>query len=84
MVEEKRERYTCLCPVCGYEFYACKSIAQEAFGIEDAGHGSCPKCKTFHNLQLDEANKKMIVTPWDEYLKKLEERKQGVKNESNT
>lgn len=75
MNEDKRERYSCKCPICGHEFWACKSIAQEDFGMPDAGHGSCPSCKTFHNLTWDEDNKKMMVKPWDEYIKEIKERK---------
>lgn len=73
---DKRDRYLCICPICSNEFWACKSIAQEAFGILDMGSGSCPKCKTFHNLTIDEKSNKMIVTPWEEHIKSMEESKQ--------
>jgi hypothetical protein len=66
-----RDKLTCICPVCGYEFWACKSIAQE-MGARECGHGSCPGCNTFHNLTVDEVNKSMIVTPWDKYMKQKE------------
>lgn len=62
-----KERYSCKCPVCGHEFWAAKSLAHE-MGILDGGHGSCPSCGTFHNLTLDEGNKKMLVKPWDKYI----------------
>lgn len=76
MVEDTRKRYHCKCPICGHEFWACKSIFQEVFGELDMGSGSCPKCKTYHNLTVDEENEKMIVTPWEEHMKK----KEGVAN----
>lgn len=60
------KRYKCDCK-CGNVFYACKSITQ-SWGILDAGHGSCPKCKTFYNLTVDEDNDRMILRPWEEYL----------------
>lgn len=77
MVYNSRERYSCICPICNNEFWACKSIFQEDFGIPDRGSGNCPKCKTYHNLTVDEQNKKMIVTPWEEYMN----RKKGEENE---
>lgn len=40
--------------------------------MSDKGHGTCSKCKTFHNLTVDEENEQMIVTPWEEYMKKKE------------
>jgi len=76
LLGDTRKRYYCKCPVCGKEFWACKSILQEDFEMADKGHGTCPKCKTFHNLTVDEENERMIVTPWKEYLK----RKEGVLN----
>lgn len=73
MEEDNRKRYYCKCPVCGREFWACKSIAQEAWGMPEAGHGRCPGCKTFHNLTFDSENQQMIVIPWEDYIiKKLE------------
>jgi hypothetical protein len=71
--QDTRQRYTCKCP-CGNVFYAAKSIMQE-WGILDTGHGSCPECKTFYNLAVDEVTKTMKLTPWDEYVKnrKIEE-----------
>lgn len=69
MDKDNRERYQCICPICNKIFWACKSILQEDFGMLDMGSGSCPKCKTFHNLTVDEENKQMIVTPWEEYMK---------------
>ncbi len=67
-MEDTRKRYNCKCPICGREFWACKSIAQEAFGMPEAGHGSCPGCNTFHNLTFDEKNEVMIITPWDKFM----------------
>lgn len=66
MMEDTRERYKCECP-CGKVFYAAKSIFQY-WGILDAGHGSCPECKTFYNLTVQEETKSMKLTPWDEYV----------------
>lgn len=67
-MKDTRKRYRCKCPICGREFWACKSIAQEDWGMLDAGHGSCPGCETFHNLTFDEKTEEMIVTPWDKFL----------------
>ena len=72
MTKDMRKRYSCICPICGKKFWACKSILQEDFGMLDGGCGSCPKCKTFHNLTVDEKNKRMIVMPWEEYINKKE------------
>ena len=68
MLEDKRKRYSCKCPVCGIGFWACKSIFQEGFGMLDMGSGNCPNCKTHHKLTVDEANERMIVTPWEKYM----------------
>lgn len=62
-MEDKRERYKCECK-CGNVFYACKSIFQ-SWGMLENGHGSCPACKTFYRLTLDEKNKRMILTKWE-------------------
>lgn len=69
---DKRERYSCECPICNNEFWACKSIFQEDFGMIDMGSGTCPKCNTHHNLTVDEENKRMIVIPYDIYVKAKE------------
>lgn len=65
-MEDTRERYKCECP-CGKVFYAAMSLAQ-SWGSLDAGHGSCPECKTFYNLTVQEETKSMKLTPWDEYI----------------
>jgi len=70
MSKDSRKKYFCKCPICGHEFYACKSIFQEDFEMLDMGRGRCPKCKTVHNLTVDEKNEQMIVMPWEEYMKK--------------
>ena len=70
MNKDTRKRYYCKCPECGHEFWACKSIFQQDFGMLDMGSGSCPKCKTYHNLTVDEKSERMIVTPWEEHIKK--------------
>lgn len=79
MDRDNKKRYSCKCPICGHEFWACKSIFQEHFGMKERGCGSCPKCKTFHNLTVDEANERMIVIPWDEYIERLKNEKGGEK-----
>jgi len=43
------------------------------------GRGRCPKCKTVHSLTVDEKNKRMIVMPWGEYKKKLEDKQRQDK-----
>lgn len=67
--QDIKQRYKCECP-CGNIFYATKSIAQES-GYLDKGFGSCPKCKIFYNLIVNEDTKKMELTPWDEYIEKM-------------
>lgn len=67
-MKDTRERYKAVCCECGNVFYACKSIAQE-LGVLDAGHGSCPNCKTFLNLKFNEENKEMNTMKWKDYLK---------------
>lgn len=74
MKEDNMKRYECKCPVCGRIFWACKSIAQEDWNMLEAGHGSCPGCNTFHNLTFDKENQRMVVTPWEEFIKKQEAR----------
>lgn len=73
LLGDTRKKYHCKCPICGHEYWACKSLFQEAFGMQDMGCGSCPKCRTFHNLTVDEENELMIVTSWEDYTKKKEE-----------
>lgn len=75
-IKDERKRYECNC-YCGKTFYACKSIFQE-WGILDKGHGSCPECKTFYNLSVDEENGKMILTEWNKYLNKRELLKENI------
>ena len=70
-IKDERKRYECNCK-CGKTFYACKSIFQE-LGQLDLGHGSCPECFAFYNLSVDEENSKMILTEWNDYLKKMED-----------
>ena len=72
MSKDTRKRYRCDCPICDHGFWACKSIFQDDFGMLDMGSGSCPKCKTFHNLTVDEESERMIVTPWEEHMKNKE------------
>ena len=69
-MEDSRKRYKCNC-TCGNVFYATKSIFQTSFGI-NSGHGSCPKCKVFFHLAVDEENECMKLTEWSEHLKTLE------------
>ena len=69
MSEDKRKRYRCDCP-CGNTFWACKSIFQEFFKNDKAGHGSCPECKTFYNLTFDAENECMKLTKWEDYIEK--------------
>jgi len=69
MKKDTRKRYKCDCS-CENVFYATKSLAQ-CMGKLDAGHGSCPKCKTFYNLTLDEENDRMILTRWEKYIEKI-------------
>jgi len=74
-MEDKRQRYECEC-TCGFTFYACKSLFQQ-WGLIDSGSGSCPKCKVFYNLTLDEENKKMILTEWEKHMKNRKEKLGG-------
>jgi hypothetical protein len=67
-VEDKRKRYKCECE-CGNVFWATKSMFQN-WGMNDCGNGTCPKCKRFYNLTLDEENGRMILTEWSEWSKK--------------
>lgn len=73
-VEIEKKKYKCKCPICGCEFFAQKSLFQEMFKEIDMGHGSCPDCKEFLNLKVDEENECMIVTPWEEYIKQNSQR----------
>ncbi|PJI06595.1 MULTISPECIES: hypothetical protein [Clostridium] len=68
MKDEKR--FKTVCSECGHTFYACKSIAQE-LGLLDAGHGSCPECKTFLNLTFDKNNNETKTIAWNKYLKSV-------------
>ena len=70
-MEDNRKRYKAQCPICGKEFYACKSIAQE-MGMDDGWHGSCPKCSTFLNLTFVPELEEMKATEWNEWLAKRE------------
>ena len=79
LLGDTRKRYYCKCPICSHEFWACKSIFQEGFGMPDMGSGRCQKCKTYHNLTVDEENERMIVTPWEDHMKK----KARVNNEKS-
>lgn len=74
MSEDKRKRYRCDCS-CGKTFYSAKSIFQEGFGMLDMGRASCPTCDISYQLTVDEENKCMKLTKWDEYIEK---RKKGV------
>lgn len=71
MSEDTRKRYRCDC-VCGHTFWATKSIFQ-TWGVDHAGHGRCTKCDVFMNLTFDAENECMIVTPWEEHIKKKQE-----------
>jgi len=62
---DNRELYICNC-VCGNFFYAAKSIFQN-WGMLDCGHASCPECKVFYNLEVQEETKSMKLTPWHEH-----------------
>lgn len=67
--KDTRKRYKCECP-CGNTFWACKSILQQNFGSPELGSGSCPKCKVYYNLTVDEENECMKLTKWDDYIEK--------------
>lgn len=66
-MKDEKERYKSRCSECGHEFYACKSIGHN-LGINEAGCGSCSKCKTFLNLTFDEQNKIMKTTEWGKWI----------------
>lgn len=68
MKDEKS--FKVVCSECGHTFYARKSIAQE-LGLPNAGHGSCPECKTFLNLTFDENSNEMKTMAWNKYLKSV-------------
>jgi hypothetical protein len=64
------ERYEATCCVCGNTFFAALSIAQRDFGMNDAGHGRCPKCNEFLNLTYDPELQRMKTMKWDDYVQK--------------
>ena len=74
MVEVKK--YDCVCSSYGHEFTAALSMFQEMGGL-DMGHGSCAKCKLFLNLTFDATNEIMICTPWEDYMEKIVNKKNG-------
>ena len=76
-----RDKLTCICPVCGYEFWACKSIAQE-MGALECGHGSCPGCNTFHNLTVV-MGKDYDLSPLQEFLEILRQQR-GVESQADS
>lgn len=73
-MEDNRPRYSFKCPTCSVECTACLSIFQSDFGVLDMGAGNCPGCKTMLNLTFDPKEKKMIATPFKEWvaLQKIE------------
>lgn len=73
-MEDNRPRYKTICPACGKEMYVCKSIAME-MGMPDLGHGSCWNCNTSLHLEFNEEKQEMIATPWKEWKKQREEKK---------
>lgn len=71
----EKKKYSCKCPKCGCEFHAQKSLFQEMFNEIDMGNGSCPDCKAFLNLTVDEENSSMIITPWDDHIKSVQSKR---------
>lgn len=67
-IKADQKYYPVECCVCGCEFNVAKSIFQ-SWGMNDAGHGSCPRCKEFLNLTYVPEEEKMISKKWDDYLK---------------
>ncbi len=67
-MEDDGKRYSCICPICKKEFFACKSIAH-TFGLGNCGHAGCIHCGAFLNLEYDSKKDKMVAIEWDEYIK---------------
>lgn len=67
-MEEDREKYDVICPICSKEFKACKSIAQQ-MGINSAGSCRCVKCNTHLNLTFVPSEEIMDATEFSEWLK---------------
>lgn len=70
MSEFTPKRYPCTCAACNRIFYAMKSIAQE-WGMNDMGHGSCPKCNQFQNLTFDPATEVMITKKFEKHVAEI-------------
>lgn len=60
--------YPFKCPICHVEGTACLSIFQSDFGALDMGGGTCPGCKTMLNITFDPKEKRMIATPFKEWV----------------
>ena len=72
-LEDEGSRYEFSCSKCGHVAYFERSIMME-MGF-NSGHGTCSQCKTFLHLEVsDEANKKGISMPWEQYRKQETER----------
>ncbi|GEM_PF-5289736 len=69
-IKDTRKRYAIICPYCGKEQYACKSIAH-SWGIADAGHGNCLQCGGF--MKLIYSSEKDIITAEEWKMKGREE-----------
>ncbi|MHC1760552.1 MAG: hypothetical protein AB9917_13790 [Negativicutes bacterium] len=65
------ERFEATCCVCGNTFFAARSIAQRDFGMNDAGHGHCPKCNEFLNMAYKPELQRMETMKWDDYVRKM-------------
>lgn len=70
METENKKVYDVKCVACDHEFYASKSMAQEIFGWNDKGSGSCPRCKTYLNLTFNEEEQRFISMEWNLYLER--------------
>lgn len=72
-----KDRYDFACAACGHEMQFAPSVAMRDFGLKDAGHGSCSKCKTFLKLRINDADAGESQR-FDEYLEKLTAEMDGV------
>jgi predicted nucleic-acid-binding Zn-ribbon protein len=61
-MEDKRPRYEIVCPKCGKVQYACKSILQEGFGMDEFGAGTCIECGLFMSLKFDRETETMTAS----------------------
>jgi uncharacterized Zn-finger protein len=61
-----KERYNFNCPSCKKGLFAKPGMAMLS-GL-NSGHGTCPYCKTFFHLRIDENNERMIAQDWNKFM----------------